>query len=139
MAEARKDTVAEKIQAPAFTRSQPEVSRLSDPIADTPMIVTLDELRTYDSDPRMTRNPKYDELKLSIRERGLDAPPPITRRPGESMFIIANGGNTRLSILRELWAETKDERFYRIRCLFRPYPERGEVVLLTGHLIFMAR
>jgi ParB family protein of integrating conjugative element (PFGI_1 class) len=134
MAETRKDSVAEKIQAPAFARTQPEVSRLSDPIADTPMIVTLDELRTYDSDPRMTRNPKYDELKLSIRERGLDAPPPITRRPGESMFIIANGGNTRLSILRELWTETKDERFYRIRCLFRPYPERGEVVLLTGHL-----
>jgi len=29
---------------------------------------------------------------------------------------------------------TKDERFFRIGCLFRPWPERGEIVALTGHL-----
>ncbi|MGV8534073.1 ParB family protein, partial [Pseudomonas aeruginosa] len=45
-----------------------------------------------------------------------------------------NGGNTRLAILRELWSETKEERFFRISCLFRPWPERGEIVALTGHL-----
>ena len=74
------------------------------------------------------------EIKASIRERGLDAPPAITRRPGEAHYIIRNGGNTRLAILRELWSETKDERFFRIPCLFRPWPERGEIVALTGHL-----
>ncbi|MDR3351895.1 MAG: hypothetical protein LBO00_02550, partial [Zoogloeaceae bacterium] len=72
------------------------------------------------------------EIKASIRERGLDAPPPITQRPGADHYIIRNGGNTRLAILRELWAETKDERFYRLSCLFRPWP--GEIVALTGHL-----
>src|SRR5690606_9960183 len=55
-------------------------------------------------------------------------------RPGADHFIIRNGGNTRLAILRELWSETKDERFFRIPCLFRPWPERGEIVALTGHL-----
>ncbi len=55
-------------------------------------------------------------------------------RPGEAHYIIRNGGNTRLAILRELWSETKDERFFRIPCLFRPWPSRGEVVMLTGHL-----
>src|SRR3546814_14215686 len=39
-----------------------------------------------------------------------------------------------LAILRELWSETKDERFFRISCLFRPWPARGEIVALTGHL-----
>ncbi|HEY9274759.1 ParB family protein, partial [Achromobacter sp.] len=34
----------------------------------------------------------------------------------------------------ELWSETKDEQFFRISCLFRPWPSRGEVVMLTGHL-----
>lgn len=82
----------------------------------------------------MTRNPAYEDIKASIRERGLDAPPAITRRPGEPHYIIRNGGNTRLAILRELWSETKDERFFRIPCLFRPWPQRGEVVMLTGHL-----
>ncbi|HDU2445167.1 TPA: ParB family protein, partial [Klebsiella pneumoniae] len=84
--------------------------------------------------PRKKRNPAYEDIKASIRERGLDAAPAITRRPGEDHYIIRNGGNTRLAILRELWSETKDERFFRISCLFRPWPSRGEVVMLTGHL-----
>jgi len=28
----------------------------------------------------------------------------------------------------------EDERFFRISCLFRPWPARGEIVALTGHL-----
>jgi ParB family protein of integrating conjugative element (PFGI_1 class) len=68
------------------------------------MVVTLDQLRPYDHDPRMKRNPAYEEIKASIRERGLDAAPAITRRPGEAHYIIRNGGNTRLAILREFWS-----------------------------------
>jgi len=91
-------------------------------------------LRPYDHAPRVTRNPAYAEIKASIRERGLDAPPALPRRPGEAHYIIRNGGNTRLAILRELWSETKEERVFRIACLFRPWPARGEIVALTGHL-----
>ncbi|WP_052451380.1 ParB family protein [Pseudomonas batumici] len=109
-------------------------ARLPDPVVDTPMIVTLDELRAYEYDPRVNRNPLYDEIRASILSRGLDAPPPITRRPGEAHFIIRNGGNTRLAILNDLWRETRDERFFRIHCLFRPWPARGEIVALAGHL-----
>lgn len=102
------------------------------------MVVTLEQLRPYELNPRVTVNPLYAEIKASIRERGLDTAPAITRRPGESHYIIRNSGNTRLAILRELWAETKDERFFRIPCLFRPWPTqggmRGEIVALTGHL-----
>lgn len=126
--------MAAKLLASGFERSGPSAAALTDPIADTPMVVTLDQLRPYDHDPRVTRNPAYDEIKASIRERGLDAPPAITRRPGEPHYIIRNGGNTRLAILRELWAETKDDRFFRVPCLFRPWPARGEIVALTGHL-----
>ena len=134
MAEMTSQQMAGKLLAAGFERSGPSTSALSDPIADTPMVVTLDQLRPYDHDPRVTRNPAYEDIKASIRERGLDAPPAITRRPGEPHYIIRNGGNTRLAILRELWSETKDERFFRIPCLFRPWPQRGEVVMLTGHL-----
>ncbi|HCF7587090.1 TPA: ParB family protein [Pseudomonas aeruginosa] len=123
-----------KLLAKGFERNGPSAAALTDPIADTPMVVTLDELRPYEHDPRVTRNPAYEEIKTSIRERGLDAPPAITRRPGEAHYIIRNGGNTRLAILRELWSETKEERFFRIACLFRPWPARGEIVALTGHL-----
>ena len=130
----RPEELAQRLLATSFTRNTPDVSTLSDPIADTPMVITLEQLRAYDLDPRVTRNPRYEDIKNSIRERGLDAPPAITRRPGEQHYIIRNGGNTRLSILRELWTETKEERFFRIACLFRPWSARGEIVALTGHL-----
>ncbi|MFC4253046.1 ParB family protein [Sinimarinibacterium flocculans] len=134
MADLTPEDIAGKLMAGRFFRSGPIAQALSDPIADTPMVVTLDELRPYELDPRLTRNPLFDDIKASIRERGLDAPPPITRRPGADHYIIRNGGNTRLAILRELWSETKDARFFRIPCLFRPWPERGEIIALTGHL-----
>ena len=126
--------MVDKLMTDGFGRNGPAASVTTDPLVDTPMVVTLDQLRPYDHDPRLTRNPLYDEIKASIRERNLDSPPAITRRPGEATYIIRNGGNTRLAILRELWAETRDERFYRIPCLFRPWSPRGEIVALTGHL-----
>lgn len=134
MANVTPQEMADKLMAEGFSRSGPAAQALSDPVTDTPMVVTLDDLLPYELDPRLTRNPLYDEIKASIRERGLDAPPPITRRPGTDHFIIRNGGNTRLAILRELWSETKEEKFFRINCLFRPWPERGEIIALTGHL-----
>lgn len=101
---------------------------------DTPVLATLDEVLPYEPDPRLTKNPRYDEIKASIRERGLDAPIPITRRPGAEHYIPRSGGNTRLAIMRDLWSETRNEKFFRFWCLFRQWPQRGDIVALTGHL-----
>ncbi|QYY80539.1 ParB family protein [Pseudomonas germanica] len=125
------EEITDKLHQDHFPRG-PELERLSDPVIDTPMLVTLEQLRPYEHNPRFIRNPLYDDIKASIRERGLDQPPPITRRPGENYFIIRNGGNTRLAILGELWQETHDERFFRIHCLFRPWS--NEITSLLGHL-----
>ncbi|MBV4465903.1 ParB family protein [Pseudomonas sp. SWRI79] len=125
------EEITDKLHQDHFPRG-PELERLSDPLIDTPMLVTLEQLRPYELNPRFIRNPLYDDIKASIRERGLDQPPPITRRPGETYFIIRNGGNTRLAILGELWQETRDERFFRIHCLFRPWT--NEISALLGHL-----
>ncbi|CAB5670043.1 integrating conjugative element, PFGI_1 class, ParB family protein [Delftia tsuruhatensis] len=134
MAKLTPQGIAEQLLVVGFERSGPPAPALSDPLVDTPMVVTLDMLAAYDHDPRVKRNPAYEDIKASILERGLDAPPAITRRPGEEHYIIRNGGNTRLAILRELWSATKDQQFFRIHCLFRPWPARGEIVALTGHL-----
>ncbi len=125
------EEITDKLHQDHFPRG-PELERLSDPAIDTPMLVTLEQLRPYEHNPRFIRNPLYDDIKASIRERGLNEPPPITRRPGETYFIIRNGGNTRLAILGELWQETRDERFFRIHCLFRPWS--NELTALLGHL-----
>lgn len=104
------------------------------------MPVALDRLRAFDLNPRITRNPEHDEIKESIRNRGLDQPPKITQRPGESFYIIANGGNTRLAILNELWLETHDRKYWTIFCYFSKWHsdwsvEEGNLHCLLGHLI----
>ncbi len=113
--------------------------------------LTLDELVPYDLDPRKSVNPMYEEIKVSIRERGLDNPPNVTRRSNTDPWMIADGGNTRLRILKELAKEYRklvrlatdveeqkilEERvnsFYRIRCRSKQW--RGEINAIAGHVI----
>ena len=113
-------------------REPPRDLALADPLSDTPIRVSLEQLRPYEHNPRTLRNPLHDQLKASIRERGLDQPPTITRRPGEHHYIVRNGGNTRLAILNELWRETADERFLYLDCLFKPWTDESSALL--GHL-----
>ncbi|WP_124409900.1 ParB family protein [Pseudomonas sp. R4-34-07] len=134
MAKSRAPDLAAQLLAAPFGRETPAVQTASDPLVDTPMRVTLEQVRPYQLNPRRVPNPQYEAIKASIRQRGLDQPPSITRRPGEEHFIIRNGGNTRLAILNELWTETADERFHTLLCLFRPWTARGEILALTGHL-----
>lgn len=123
--------IGKMLITPGFTPSNTAMS--FDPVTPISMEVTLDQLRPYERNPRKTQNPKYDEIKESIRQRGLDAPPAISRRPGEPHYVIVNGGNTRLQILNELYTETRDQQFFRIQCLFKPW--QSETSALIGHLV----
>lgn len=135
MAKINPQDLKDRLLAPGFTAPPKVLEQLSDPISDTPMVLTLDQVLPWHDNPRTTRNPKFDEIKESIRHRGLDTPPPVTRRPGEDKYRIRNGGNTRLEALNELYKETGDERYFRFNCLFRPWDkQRGEIIALTGHL-----
>ncbi|WP_263065906.1 ParB family protein [Dickeya dadantii] len=103
------------------------------PVSEMPMLLTLDQLRPNPDNPRTSRNIRYDEIKASIRARGLDSLPKVTRDPaGAGEYIFSDGGNTRYQILCELWQETGDERFYRIHVVFKPWPGRLQCVI--GHL-----
>lgn len=104
------------------------------PVSEMPIVLTLDQLRPNPDNPRTTRNPKYDDIKASILARGLDTVPKVTKDPdsAEDVYIFSDGGNTRYTILIELWEETRDERFRRIQCIFKPWPGRLKCVI--GHL-----
>ncbi|EBP3330130.1 hypothetical protein CYS76_04515 [Salmonella enterica] len=104
------------------------------PTSEMPMVLTLDEVAPNPDNPRTTRNPKYDEIKESIRARGLDTVPKVTKNPDipGSPYIFSDGGNTRYAILRELYEETQDASFYRFHVLFKPWP--GRLECLVGHL-----
>lgn len=99
---------------------------------EMPMRVNLDELRPSQVLPRLKKNELYEDIKESIRKKGLDHAPAITKIPGEEGYVISDGGNTRLQILKELYEETGDKRFYTINCIFRPW--RGELKSIVGHL-----
>lgn len=106
----------------------------ADPLTTTQMLLEIDRIKTYDRNPRKERNPLHDEIKESIHAQGgLNNPLTVTRRPGEELYTVESGGNTRLQILHELWTETRDPRFHRIHCLFRPWVSESHV--LTAHLI----
>ena len=109
-----------------------------------PMMVPLKRIHPYDRNPRQGNNPEYDRIKASIRTMGLDQPLTITRRPGASDYIVHSGGNTRLDVLNSLYAETGDDRYATVACLFKPWRCESEVVLahlrendLRGGLTFI--
>lgn len=103
------------------------------PASEMPMVLTLDQLRPNPDNPRTSRNPRFGAIKDSIRARGLDTVPKVTRDPdGEEVYIFSDGGNTRYQILTELWQETGEDRFYRLHCLFKPWP--GRLQCIIGHL-----
>lgn len=116
------------------TGSKSPVKPGQSPKADTPQPMRLEItcLKAYEYNPRRGENPEYDRIKASIRTDGMDQPLVITRRPGESDYVVGAGGNTRLHILRALYQETGEDRFYWVDCLFKPW--RQESSLLLAHL-----
>ena len=58
---------------------------------------------------------------------------PITRRPGQCHYRVAEGGNTVLRILKDLYEETQDPRFHTVQCLFEPWVSESET--LIAHLV----
>ena len=103
-------------------------------VSEIPMVLILEQLRPNPDNPRTSRNPKYDEIKASIRARGLDSVPKVTKDPdcADDIYIFSDGGNTRYAILTELYAETGDKRFHSIQCIVKPWP--GRLQCMIGHL-----
>ena len=115
------------------TNNDNAIAFARDPVLPQRMPVTIDNLVSYDGNPRTQRNPEFDAIKESIRNRGLDHAPNITRKSPDRPYMIKDGGNTRLQALKELWDETKDPRFYTIDCMF--YPWTSERDILVAHIV----
>lgn len=105
----------------------------SDPIIAMPMKVDIHQIELYDRNPRRSRNSAYEDIRESVRAQGLKQPLVITRRPGASRYMLKHGGNTRLSVLKELHAETGDRRFQTADCVFEPW--KGETDVLVSHIV----
>ncbi len=95
------------------------------------ILVPVLQIRPYDRNPRRAINPHFEEIKASIRAVGLLTPFNITRRPGEAHYMVCGGGNTRLTILQQLFREG-DSRFEQVELTFKAW--RGDADAIAGHL-----
>jgi len=126
------EQLGQMLKTPHFGKSSELPS--ANPITPTPMVLTLDQIKPYDRNPRRERNPCFDDIKESIRAQGgLNNPITVTCRPGETTYMVESGGNTRLQILNELYKELGDDTFYQIHVLYQPW--KSETHVLTAHLI----
>lgn len=119
---------------------------VQDPIALTAMKVSVFDIVPYDKNPRFKTNSEYQDIKESIRKKGLEQHFRITRKPDAPHYTIMRGGNTRLTILKELYEETKEPRFLIIDTFFEPWVSESDALLshieeneLRGNLIFIER
>lgn len=126
------EQLGQMLKTPHFGKSSELPS--ANPITPTPMMLTLDQVKPYDRNPRRERNPCYEDIKESIRAQGgLNNPITVTCRPGETIYMVESGGNTRLQILNELYKELGDDTFHQIHVLYQPW--KSETHVLTAHLI----
>ncbi|MBK6744543.1 MAG: hypothetical protein IPG66_16900 [Hydrogenophilales bacterium] len=89
---------------------------------ESQMTLPVMEILLYDKNPRQTINDQWDAIKESIRStKRLNSPLVVTRRPGEKKYMVGKGGNTRLAILQELFAETSDQDFQYTVVTYTPW------------------
>lgn len=98
------------------------------------MQLPVAEIEFFDKNPRRQHDEaSYAAIKESIRATGIQQPVHVTQRPGENHYVLAQGGNTRLKIMRELYQETGESRFRNIPCFYVAYTNETE--LQIAHLI----
>ena len=107
---------------------------VEDPAEPTLMVLPLQSIEPSTHNPRSSRNARFDEIKESITNLGgLITTLTVTRMPGEEVYRLDAGGNTRLAAIKAAYEETGDERLGTLTVLFKPYG--GETAILVNHLI----
>lgn len=66
--------------------------------------VEIGLIRRYERNPRQAPNSKYEAIRDSILVDGLENPLDLTKRPHDAYFVLAKGGNTRLTALNDIIA-----------------------------------
>lgn len=121
--------------------SQPEPSAVTSTVTSTPMLqdepehfrqLGIEEIQAYPDNPRTQPNPMYEAMKDSFRAGGIESVVlQVTKCPGDSLYTVSNGANTRLKIIQELWEETQDMRFRAVRCVIQRF-ESNEHMLAAA-------
>jgi len=98
------------------------------------LTLNVDQVSTYDKNPRIQKNAEYDSIYESIKAKGLEDSLSVSQRPGDDhlSFFLIRGGNTRLMILKKLYKETADKKYYEFSARFKQWESDSDAVI--GHL-----
>lgn len=92
------------------------------------------QIKPYSRNPRRSKNPNYEQIKESIRVKGLLNALTVTRRPGDEDYTIYGGGNTRLDILQQFAELFPGNPLYvPITVIYRTWRTESEVI--AAHLV----
>ena len=95
-------------------------------------ILSINDIITYSHNPRSKPNSKRAEIKASLQAEGrITNTITVTRRSPKEKYFPYGGGNTRVELCKELFAEG-DERFATLHVLTKKWP--GEAKVITAHL-----
>ncbi|WP_175684604.1 chromosome partitioning protein ParB [Burkholderia anthina] len=123
---ARERLAAQRLDVP------PPAARTRDPQLTSVIRLRITDVMVYERNPRRASHERILELKESIRTNGIEQVVTVTRRPGETCYVVAKGGNSRVTAATALYDETRDDRFLYYDFFHVPYP--GEAKLLAAHL-----
>lgn len=98
---------------------------------DSFALLAIDDIEPYRHNPRVGVNPRYEEIKASMKADGMTNALSVTRPPGALKYHPYGGGNTRLQIARELHDEG-DPRFARLNVIVKEW--RGDASVISAHL-----
>lgn len=91
----------------------------------------IQDLEVYGFNTRLRPNPRYHDIKASIRAHGIYNTLTVTRPPGARRYHPYGGGNTRLQIAQELHREG-DMRFATLNVTIKRWPGHSQV--LAAHM-----
>ena len=120
---------------PSISGGRTSATAHIDPREDADMsfaMLPIAEIERYGHNPRTSVNARYEEIKASIRADGITNTLTVTRRPNSTRYTPYGGGNTRLQIAKELYAEG-DQRFASLKVIIKKWP--GDAQTIAAHLI----
>lgn len=95
-------------------------------------LLSINDIVTYSHNPRSKPNPKRAEIKASLQAEGkITNTITVTRRSPKEKYFPYGGGNTRVELAKELFAEG-DQRFATLHVITKKWP--GEAKVITAHL-----
>lgn len=95
--------------------------------------ISCRDIEVFKLNQRCSINPRYSEIKKSISNGGLHQPLHIVFHPKEKKWVLSQGGQTRLYILRELFEETGEEQYQYPEIIKDEY--RSDLDLCIAHMI----